>query len=588
VLAPDARVVLREQLRPPAGFQLHRAVATTFTLDLTSALVAPLAFAAFETTGSSDPIAVMEAVRAAASRVDIFCQAGNVTVPRHASDLVAFLEPMVHEVVRPRPGLLFHPKVWVLHFRSDTADETFRVLCGTRNLTEDRAWDAVIRLDGAASGRAKAANRPLADLLRTLPDRARSPLPGERRAALEEFAEAIRFVEWELPEDVKEVAFHLLGVKGQRPPDFSGYRHLVVSPFLTDGGLQRITVESGDVTVVSRTDALDELAPETLDGCTTYIVSPLADLADLEAEDAGPASLTGLHAKIVVAERNKQGHLFIGSMNATDAALGGNIEVLVELIGGHSKLGVSTFLADEAPFRSLLEQYTTTGGQPSDPADEEARQLEDLIRSLAEISLVVTVVPVDNGMFELHVSGRVVTFPEAVTVDLAPFSRPAAAAPLVVKAPIDVVFSGLALADVSPFLILRATLGQLSRSTVVRGELVDDPPDRLDAVLARQVDTAEKLLRFLLLVLGFGGVDMPAAAAGNGDHTGSWGSGTTGLLELFVRSLAQRPAALDDIDRLINRLEATEAGRAILPDGFTSVWATVRSARAALPKQRAR
>ena len=42
---PDSRVVLMDQLRPPAGYQLEAAVATTFTLHLATALVAPLAFA---------------------------------------------------------------------------------------------------------------------------------------------------------------------------------------------------------------------------------------------------------------------------------------------------------------------------------------------------------------------------------------------------------------------------------------------------------------------------------------------------------------------------------------------------------------
>ena len=45
MLAPDARTVLLETLRPPDGFALGFGVATTFTLDLTAALVVPLAFA---------------------------------------------------------------------------------------------------------------------------------------------------------------------------------------------------------------------------------------------------------------------------------------------------------------------------------------------------------------------------------------------------------------------------------------------------------------------------------------------------------------------------------------------------------------
>src|SRR5690349_1374566 len=104
---PDGRAVLTEQLRPPSGFQLAHAVATTFTLDLTTALSVPLAFAAHRVRDSQDPIAILDAVRRAADKVDVFAQAGQVFEPRMTSDLFALLEPMIHPVRSPRDGLLF-------------------------------------------------------------------------------------------------------------------------------------------------------------------------------------------------------------------------------------------------------------------------------------------------------------------------------------------------------------------------------------------------------------------------------------------------------------------------------------------------
>lgn len=45
MLSPDGRALLVELLRPPPGTELVRGIATTFTLDLASALAAPLSFA---------------------------------------------------------------------------------------------------------------------------------------------------------------------------------------------------------------------------------------------------------------------------------------------------------------------------------------------------------------------------------------------------------------------------------------------------------------------------------------------------------------------------------------------------------------
>ncbi len=65
MLAPDSRALLLDALRPPPGHSLDRAVATTYTLDLETALMVPLAFAGFRFDEEQDPVEVMEALRAA-------------------------------------------------------------------------------------------------------------------------------------------------------------------------------------------------------------------------------------------------------------------------------------------------------------------------------------------------------------------------------------------------------------------------------------------------------------------------------------------------------------------------------------------
>ena len=76
MLAPDSRALLLDALRPPPGHSLDRAVATTYTLDLETALMVPLAFAGFRFDEEQDPVEVMEALREMGGRVDIFCQIG--------------------------------------------------------------------------------------------------------------------------------------------------------------------------------------------------------------------------------------------------------------------------------------------------------------------------------------------------------------------------------------------------------------------------------------------------------------------------------------------------------------------------------
>jgi hypothetical protein len=583
VLEPDQRVVLLDQLRPPPGYRLQAGVATTFTLDLESALVPPLAFASFETRDAIDPIAALQAVRSCTERVDIFCQAGQVVVPRQHSDVLASLEPMVHPVRSPRPGFLFHPKVWFLHFvGDDDLPDRFRLICSTRNLTDSHAWDAAITLDGVAARAPRAANRSLAALIAHLPRLAVAPLAPERSERITSLANLASRVEWELPDGAKEVAFHAFGVpRFAASPDFRGYNHLIVSPFCNDAGLAQITAGArGPVTLVSTSEALDGLSPGAV-ALDTFVLDPLAVL-DVSEDGGGVDTLSGLHAKVIVLERERLAHVFIGSANATSAAYGGNVEFVVELVGGASKLGVGAFVEG---IRPLLVEYEAGSVTEPDPADDLLRTMLGVLRRVAEVAFEIVVSePNAAGNYRLCLtSEKTAVVPSGYRLDAELLSRLGRSVDL---GDAEVCFDDVPLLDVTPFVVLRLTdvvhstaSAPVGVATVVHARLVGDPAGRLDAALARQVDTPEKFLRFTALLLGVSqapGIGEAFTAAG---ESAPWRTGATaGLFELLVEALATRPEALRDLDRLVERLQCTEAGRAVLPEGFVGLWESVRAA----------
>ena len=611
MLEPDSRVVLLDQLRPPVGYRLEAAIATTFTLHLGTALVAPLAFASHELRTRPDPIAALEAVRSCADRVDIFCQAGQIAVPGQASDLMAFLEPMVHPVRRPRPGFLFHPKVWFLRYVAPDLPDSYRLLCSTRNLVDSHAWDAVVSLDGVLEDKPRADNKPLAAFLRQLPGWAVTPLHEERRARILDLADRASRVRWTLPERVSEVRFHAFGVpRLTASPDFGGYRHLVVSPFCNDVGIKRVTAgNTTDVAIVSRSEDLAALDSQFLGrlrrpgGDAVFVLDPLAGLgspaeSDSEGGQTTPAvesELTGLHAKITVAERNRgETHVFVGSANATSAAYEGNVEFVVELVGRSTHLGVGTLLdpgdGKNPTFRDLLQPYLPGEGV-APPEDEARRRLENVLRNLAAVPCRTRVEPREGGYLVHITSGAVLNVAAGHSVSLGLLTRPGVSHTTTASAPWDVRFAGVPLPDITPFVTLRVTdESGLTLGTVIHAPLTNDPPGRLDEVLARQVDTREKFLRFLALLLGLGDpAALWAAGSGSQPEPGGWGAGfggSTGVFELVLGALADRPESLADLDRLVSRLRATPSGRTILPDGFDAFWSTVTSALTTL-KERA-
>lgn len=574
MLAPDSRALLLDSLRPPPGARLCRAVALTFTLDLESLLVAPLAFAAHGLRESADPIAVMEGVRRCADRIDVFCQAGQIVVPSGASALLAFVEPMVHQVHRPKPGHLFHPKLWALRFLDDTTGEvSLRLLVLSRNLTKDRSWDVCLRLDGVPGTRPRKDNRPLVDLLRHAARLAVTPLPAARHAAIEALCEDLRRADWERPEAARDMVFHAFGVPGRRPPEFAGTRHLVISPFCTPGGLNRCA-PSGALSVVSRQGALDRLPEGSLAGSEAFVVSALAGLP---AEEAPPGQevLHGLHAKVYVVEKGHQARVLLGSANATDAAFGGNVELLVELVGSRKRWGINALLGPDAGFREILERHERQDVTEQEP---DTGLLRDLIRDIAAIPMSATVTTSAGGYESRLDSQEAVPEVTGVRITAQLHTRRGEAVPLVPGQRVSAVFAGLALADITPFVLVVAEDRTGREQTVVLATLIGDPAHRLDHVLAQQIDTPEKFLRFLLLMLGLG-TEATAAVSGDAGGQGIWRTGGTGILELLLNALVDRPEQLDDLARLVARIEADGDSRRLLPPGFTELWRVIDQAR---------
>jgi hypothetical protein len=321
---------------------------------------------------------------------------------------------------------------------------------------------------------------------------------------------------------------------------------------------------------VGRQEELDRLPEKTLDGADVMVID---ELAGLSTEDSGTV-LTGLHAKFYIVEYGHQARVFVGSANATDAAYDGNVELLVELAGSRNKIGIETMVGAAAPFRTLLQPYERREAVP----DDGDHALEDLLRDIATIPLTATV----SGSYVEHVtSADPVPAVDGARITAQLYTRRGVAVTLTGGQPVDAQFGGLSLLAVTPFVVITADDGKGNRQkAIVLARLVGDPVDRLDQVLAHQIDTPEKFMRFLLLLLGIGGDLGAGAVAEAGGGAGAWlARSGSGVLELLMTALADRPEQLDDLGRLVDRLQATEQGRNLMPAGFAEMWATLTEAR---------
>ncbi|MGY2743423.1 phospholipase D family protein [Arthrobacter sp. UYCu723] len=590
------RQALTQQLRPPAGFRLSHAVGTTFTLDMTSALSVPLSFVAGSGEEFTNPVAVLSALRKVSDRVDIFCQAGHIKAPSDASDLLALLEPMVHQV-SVRRGL-FHPKIWLLEFENDT-ERRYRFLCSSRNLTADASWDLLVRLDGEPvqdAGDAGPDSGPLARFIAGLPDLCTVKPDAGRLARVRGLASRLADVRWELPEDIHRLAFRPMGmgedfeqgsiVAHLRDPEnfialnnktgkdaFLGYEKLVISPFLDDKLIGRLQdTWTRNLYVYSRDDQLNLLQERTVADTHTSFKA-FDELGIPESSESGQSDmdesgiqrvaddLTGLHAKAYFCDYDHFTYALLGSANATEAGFTTNVEFLLEMRGAKKRLGVQRIRESlkDVPFAD----YLGTGGAARSEEDVAAFRLENALRDAAAQRFLLDAVAEGDAKntFAVTVSHDWSPKPEfTATLRLLSLPQPSA-----VVEPSGGqhahVFHAIPLADVTPYLVLTLedTAAGLSKSTVIQGVLRTDPAGRLDEIIARQLDDPQKLRQFLLLFLTPEDA-LPGSGTGTGWFAGSgFGDGSTaGLFEAMVGAMAGPDAGsvFPDLKVVMDRLLA--------------------------------
>lgn len=600
MLAPRDRQVLLQALRPPLGHRLDRAIGTSFSLDLIALLTAPLAFTFFAWEDQdgrpvSDPLALLQAVRKHADRIHLFCQAGRITVPKAGQTLLGYLEHSVIEARAPLPGGIFHPKTWVLRFVDDDGgDVRYRVLCLSRNLTFDRSWDTVLLLDGELTPRANAfaVNHPLGDFVRDLPGLAVRELRDDVRAAIDQFQHELRRVHFELPDGVEEIAFWPLGLGARALPFASpGRRMLAMAPFVTADRLDEISTGRPPGVLISTPESLDCIPSSVLARFDEVLaVSPDATPEEEDPSEEEPApdeDLSGLHAKLYVVDDGWNARLWTGSANATGAAFHRNVELLVELVGKKSALGIDAVLggaeASGGSLRDLLQPYGRDGEarQPTE-REEMERQLDKLRHELAGARLAAIVTAADaDDRFSLSLvleEGRL-ELPAGVTLTVWPVTLPQIrAVPATVDAGPIAVFPALTFEALTSFFAFELMLDDVRVRFTLNPPLRGAPEDRRERLLRSLLRDKDQVLRLLLMLLSADELSAADLGASLIDGPAASPAATAAglpLVESLLRALERSPQRIEEVARLVDDLNRTDDGRALLPDGFAAVWAPI-------------
>ena len=616
MLPSDRFLVLGEKLLPPTGYEADALLATTFSLDLVTALGLPLALIrqgqfADRTAETASRLAVIEAIKRFSGSYRVFCDAGGIRVPPRRWRALSFLDQIVVPVsMPPRPMRrpsggaemtpTFHPKLVVVRFVRSGAPTRIRVVCMSRNLTTDAALDVSAVIEGEAGGPdpAQGSDR-LASAIETL--LAWTVRPDHRDGSgdlVRSIASTLRETRWQPPAGFQTVTFQPYGF-GELPDraqlEADEHRLLVISPFLSPARLRRLTRRGGGHVLVSDPAALIEVGTKSLEGfAEMFHLASTADFTMASAtahepqEDGVKSTVTGLHAKLYVAEGRRHARWLIGSGNATEAAVTANAELLVELRSAKKAARIDALIDPVDGLGRHLVPYTPDPTAPEQPTTQR-NEAEIALRALASSTFRGSVTTGPDGRCQLDVlvdplfrppaavafTARVLgldTSPVALRPDHVPAAR----------------FPRLARRDLSPYLALTAVAGaeQVERVVALALEGITAQELADDAVVAEvQLNDPLEYLAFVLSGtegpehgLTFEDDDLETgdpALAGEADSQPRAPAPARALLEPLLQTLlSQEPDSLGR-QRVLDLEQAIAAFGDQIPSEFREMWAAI-------------
>lgn len=594
------RIDYGEQLIPPAGYELARAIGTSYSLDLEALMILPVAlFYSQKLDGSTDDLRydMLDAITKAADKITVFYQNGQLKVPQKYHHLIAYWEDGIEPVNMPNHVSSFHPKVWVIRYEGKGLPPKYRVLVTSRNLTFARDWDVAFSTDGIVTDKEQSKNKPLFHFLQYLSAVRKNKIPNS-------FLNDLLKVKFDVPDKFDSLRFVPIGVANPDTSKIYGNpitnskakwdEMLIVSPFVDKTTLESIyNLTSASPYLLSRKDELDCIDQEIMDEFHCWQFSTFFQEAEYfqELEDDGSTPCAqNLHAKLFVASEEKAPIWYLGSANCTDPAQERNIEFMVELKGS-----TSPGIKPKDIFRVLTDPSKSdnitlfTEYDPVNRVSMEEKKRIDL--AIRKIKYDLTKLPI-KGEANLIEGGT--AYDMLITIDATNLNLPTgftvATKPLpeAQKAAIQIKqgqenridkFGGYAETALSIFLVFEIAKDRTVYSQFLLPIDIELPKSRLNKIFTAIINSREKFLKYLTFLLTGEETDLIKNADGERGKSSADGNGQysflgTPVYEKLLIASSRFPEKLKSIDALVQRLkeEANELDEPIITPEFEGFW----------------
>lgn len=589
-------------LIPPDSYILDFAVGTTYSLDLDALVGVCIALGLSVESDSNimkDPVCLLEALRRTGDKLALFCEAGQIYLPRNVSVVYTLLEKMVFQVVtKAMKGIKhpsFHPKFWLLRY-TNKEEVLYRIVVLSRNLTFDRSWDICFYMDGKL-GEETDKNIPVADFLKYL----LRQLPKSEIAKAKQIRQLIKeldyvnfetgmkeFYDFEfIPSGVpcsEGGIYSMLDtslIKGENDRfEKSFHELLVISPFLSKDIIRQFNersrwIENTEYLLITREMSLEKLKPEDCDNFRIYVLKD--EIVDGEAAISDGESdyyKQDIHAKVYMLRKNTSTELYLGSLNASHNAVYGNIEFMLLLKSKNrhinmEKLKADIFNGDEDGANNPFKEVELSEHKKLKEVDE-AGELDFLIKQINRYKFYA-VVSENRDYYDVNISVEDYEKPDA-DITLSPIFAQTEE----VEFAKNMLFEKLSINSLSEFYVLFICDNAGNKvKRLIKIETEGIPDEREGKVILSII--GENFYRYVEFLFGDDYITS-ALRANSGNGQGSLGKSYASiknmplLYEKMLKKAATEPESFKEIEKLIRLLPEDS----VVPETFKKLYNTFR------------
>lgn len=598
------RVNYSKVLLPPEGFVLEKAIGTTYSLDLEALTAVCISLGLREDSDSDllqNPISMLNALVKVSEKILIFCEAGQIKKPSTPSPLMLLLDQMVIPVTLPRkPGKgrypAFHPKTWVLQYRNREGLRKYRFVVLSRNLTFERSWDVSICIESSDRVYQPEKTEPIISFLRFL--------RGQISSAVSDYQQKQQLVRV-LETELDGISFSLddrkfgenftimplgIGPEGydltQDPlyyqfswkANYSFHELVVFSPFLSSSVIDywnkpEHTLNGTTRTLITRRSELSKLTAAQVSRFRVYVLKDdIVDGEDNISDETSEKQKQDVHAKIYIRRKYQDVDLYIGSMNASHAAIHENVEMMIRIGTRGKHYDGKIFLkelfcgTEDSPLNPFEEAQVPDKKQ--DTQDDATKELEQLIKDLCRVRKWAEVVSAGEKYDVLVHIGTELQNGD-IDVTMAPLRRSNFIP--VIK---EMLFSELEVLQLTDFYQVKVKRGSLEIIRIIMIPTKGLPDERESAVVNSVIKDKRSFVEYIAFILGedYLLALLEESILGKSGFYGDQAERFPALYEKMLKTALEEPARLKEIEYVLKMIHDKE----IIPDEFRALYDTFK------------